>query len=112
MAVTSKVLSEVYNVENAATPITYYSADGVTAVIDKFVARNHTTSPATLTIAIGDVNVGFPAESTIIEKTLAAGESYSFPEMVGQVIPPDGSLGMMSSTLNSINVRVSGREIN
>jgi len=44
-------------------------------------------------------------------KTLQASETYTFPELVGQVISPGGFISTIASTGTSINIRASGREI-
>jgi hypothetical protein len=36
---------------------------------------------------------------------------YTFPELVGQIIPPGGFISTVAGTASAINMRVSGREI-
>lgn len=109
MPVTSKVLIPPTPV-NASGPS--YTANGVTTVIDKFTARNVSDANADLIVylvdplgAAGDTNV-------VVRRTLAVGETYIFPEVVGHVLMPGGKIQLGHSVLNAINVRVCGREIN
>jgi hypothetical protein len=44
-------------------------------------------------------------------KTLAAGEVYTFPELVGQVLGIGDFISTIAGTATSINMRVSGREV-
>jgi len=42
---------------------------------------------------------------------LAAGETYIFPEISGQVLGPSATISTLAGTASAINIRVSGREI-
>jgi hypothetical protein len=53
----------------------------------------------------GDLNL------VVKTKSLAAGETYTFPELVGQVLAPSGFISTIASAATSINIRASGREI-
>jgi hypothetical protein len=110
MAVTVKALVSAKTAENTQT--TQYTAQGVTAIIDKFTATNYSSSAATIS-----VNLVSPAESTgnnnliVKTKTLQASETYTFPELVGHVLPPSGFISTIAGTASAINIRVSGREV-
>jgi len=53
----------------------------------------------------GDLNL------VVKTKSLAAGETYTFPEIVGQVLAPSGFISTIASAATSISIRASGREI-
>ena len=44
-------------------------------------------------------------------KGLQFGEVYTFPELVGQVLASGGFISTIAGAADSINMRVSGREI-
>jgi hypothetical protein len=44
-------------------------------------------------------------------KSLLAGETYRFPEIVGQALEPGGFISTLASAASSINIRSNGREI-
>jgi len=44
-------------------------------------------------------------------KTLQAGETYTFPELVGHVLKPSGFISTLASASSAVNMRASGREI-
>jgi hypothetical protein len=45
------------------------------------------------------------------QRTLAASETYIFPELVGQILPSGGFISTIAGTASAINMRVSGREV-
>jgi hypothetical protein len=96
----------------AASQTTQYTATNVTTIIDKFTATNYSASAATISVNLvtnGDTagNQNLIAKT----KTLQAGETYTFPELVGQVLNPGGFISTIAGTAASINIRVSGREV-
>jgi hypothetical protein len=44
-------------------------------------------------------------------KTIQAGETYTFPEIVGQMLAPSGFISTIAGTASAINIRASGREV-
>jgi len=110
MAVTVQVLVPAKTAENTQT--TQYTANGVTTIIDKFTATNY--SAATATISVNLVTAaGSAGNDNLIVKTkaLQAGETYTFPEIVGQVLSPGGFISTIAGTASAINIRASGREV-
>ena len=112
MAVSVKVLVPPKTVESSQT--TQYTATGVTAIIDKFTATNYSTSGAATTMSVNLVTSGDTADNdnmVTYDKTLQFGEVYTFPELVGQVLASGGFISTIAGAADSINMRVSGREI-
>lgn len=110
MTVIAKVLIPAKIAENSQT--TQYTATGVTTVIDKFTATNY--SAATVTISVNLVTSGDTAgnQNLIVKtKSLQAGETHTFPELVGHVLAPSGFISTIAGAATSINIRASGREI-
>ena len=110
MAVVTKVLIPAKIAEVAQT--TQYTATNVTAIIDKFTATNYDTVARTISVNIVTVGGTAGNDNLIVKtKTLQPAETYTFPELVGQVIASGGFISTIASTGTSINIRASGREI-
>lgn len=110
MAVTAKALFNPKQAENAET--TQYTATGVRTIIDKFTGTNTTGAAATLTIKLVNSGGAAGAANTIVSaKTLAAGEAYTFPEVVGHVLNSGDFISTLAGTAAAITIRASGREV-
>lgn len=112
MAVAAKNLVPAKFVEDTQTTQYTVGANISATIIDKFTCTNVSGSSATVSINLvtgsdtaGDVNL------ITKEKTLTAGEVYTFPELVGQILPTYAFISAVASAADSINIRVSGREI-
>ena len=110
MTVTAKNLVPAKVVE--ATQTTQYTANNVTTIIDKFTATNFSGATATINVNLVTL-AGSAGNLNLItkDKSLGPSEVYTFPELVGQIIPPGGFISTVAGTADSINMRVSGREI-
>jgi hypothetical protein len=110
MAVTVKVLIPAKTAENAQT--TQYTANGVTTIIDKFTATNYSAAAATLSVNLVTAAGSAGNDNLIVKtKTLQAGETYTFPEIVGQTLSPGGFISTIAGTASAINIRSNGREV-
>lgn len=110
MTVYVKVLIPAKSAEISQT--TQYTATGVSAIIDKFTATNYDT--VTRTISVNLITSGGVAgnDNLIVKsKALQPGETYTFPELVGQVLAPSGFISTIAETATCINIRASGREV-
>ena len=110
MTVTAKNLVPAKTVE--ATQTTQYTANGVTTIIDKFTATNYSASAATISVNLVTATGTASNDNLIVKaKSLAASETYIFPELVGQILPSGGFISTIAGTASAINMRVSGREV-
>ena len=110
MAVNVKVLIPAKIAEN--TQVTQYTAQNVSAIIDKFTATNFSASAATLSVNLVTQFDSSGNQNLIIKnKTLLPSETYTFPELVGQVLAPGGAISTLAGTATAINIRASGREV-
>ena len=110
MTVTVKVLIPAKTAESTQT--TQYTATGVTAIIDKFTATNYSASAATISVNLVTAAGSASNDNLIVKtKTLQAGETYTFPELVGHVLAPSGFISTIAGTASAINIRASGREV-
>jgi len=110
MSVTVRVLIPAKTAEAAQT--TQYISNNVTTVIDKFTATNFSGAAATISVNLV-TGSGTADNSNLIvkSKTLQPSETYTFPELVGQVLNPSGFISTLAGTATAINIRASGREI-
>lgn len=109
MAVNVAVLIPAKNAETAQT--TQYTANGVRTIIDKCTATN--TGASATTISVNLVTSGDTAgtQNLVLKtKSLAAGETYTCPEVVGQVLAPGGFISTLAGA-TGVTIRASGREV-
>lgn len=110
MTVTVKNIIPAKQAENTQT--TQYTAVLCKTVVDKFTATNTTASNVTLSInlvASGDVAGD---DNLIIDaRSIAPGETYLCPEMVGQTMESGGFISTLASAATSITISAAGREI-
>lgn len=110
MTVTVRVLIPAKQAENSQT--TQYTASNVRAVIDKFTATNTTTNNVTLSVNLIASGGSASAANLIVDaRTIAPDETYTFPELVGQVLDVGGFISTIASAATSLTIRASGREI-
>lgn len=110
MAVTLKVLIPAKTAESAQT--TQYTASGVTTIIDKFTATNYSAATASLSVNLVTQYDSAGNQNLIVKtKSLAAGETYTFPEIVGHYLASGGYISTLAGTGSAINIRCSGREV-
>lgn len=95
-----------------ATQVTQYTAVGVQTIIDKFTATNYSVSAATISVNLVAASGSTGNDNLIVKsKTLQPSETYTFPELVGQVLPKGGFISTIAGTASAINIRASGREV-
>jgi len=110
MAITVKPLIAAKIAEAVQT--TQYTANGVTALIDKFTATNYSAVAATISVNLVTVSDSAGNQNLVTKtKTLQASETYVFPELVGHVLAPGGFISTIAGTAASISIRASGREV-
>lgn len=89
----------------------YTAGNGMRTIIDKYTAYNSDTVSRTLTVKLVPSGVVAGATNVVAVKTLAAGETYTFPEIVGHVLEPAGFISELASAASVIVRRCSGREV-
>ncbi len=110
MSVLVKTLIQSKQAEAVQT--TQYTATNCRTTIDKFTATN--TSAGNVAIGVNLVVSGGAAgvDNLIVgSQAIAPGESYTFPELVGQVLEPGGFISTIASDAATLTIRASGREI-
>jgi hypothetical protein len=110
MAVTVKTLIPAKQAE--AAQIGQYTAINCRAIIDKFTATN--TAGGNVTLSVNLIASGDTAGNgnlIVDTRAIAPNETYTFPELVGQVLDPGGTISTIASAAASLTIRASGREI-
>lgn len=111
MTVTVKNIVPAKQAENAQT--TQYTATTATkCIIDKFTATNTTAAAVTLSINLVPLAGAAAAGNRLLSlKGIAAGETYTCPEVVGQVLEAGGFISTLAGAATSITIMASGREV-
>lgn len=111
MTIKNKVLIDSKLLESSQT--TQYTTPGRTkAVIDKATVTN--TSASAVNLSVNIVKVGDTASAAdliVDDRTIAAGETYGLPEMIGHVLEQGYFISTIAGTGSVLSLRVSGREI-
>jgi len=108
MAVSISNIIPAKTAENAQT--TQYTSNGVQTIIDKFTATNYNTTAATISVNLVTAAGSAGNDNLIVKtKTLQPTETYTFPELVGHVLPVGGFISTIAGTASAINIRASGR---
>lgn len=110
---TPKVLVQSAAVENAQTTKYTSPAAGKGTWIDKFTITNTTAAtPVTISVNIVPVSGAAAAGNLIISaRSLAGGETYTCPELVGRFLGPGDFISWIAGAATSLTGRVEGREL-
>lgn len=110
MTVTVKTIIPAKQAENVQT--TQYTAVNCKTIIDKFTATNTSVNNVALSVNLAGSG-GSPGVSNLIvdARTVAPDETYTFPELVGQVLEPGDFISTLAGAATSLTIRASGREI-
>lgn len=109
MTVTAKPLIGSKEMEAAQT--TQYTAVNCTAIIDKFTATNTSVSNAVISVNLVSSGGSAGASNLVVDtRAIAPNETYTFPELVGQVLANGGFIST-TGTASALTIRSSGREI-
>jgi hypothetical protein len=108
MAVSISNIIPAKTAENSQT--TQYTSTGVQTIIDKFTATNYSATAATISVNLVTPTDTAGNQNLIVKtKTLQPAETYTFPELVGHVLPVSGFISTIAGTATAINIRASGR---
>lgn len=109
MAVTAKNLAEGQLADAAAA---IYTATNVKTIIDAMTLTNTDTGALVVSIYLV-ASAGSASASNILisSRSIAAGESYRCPEVVGHVLNTGGMIQGVAGTAAKVTYRISGREV-
>jgi hypothetical protein len=109
MTVTAKPLIGSKQMEASQT--TQYTANLCTTIVDKFTATNTSASNAVISVNLVSSGGTVGASNLIVDsRAIAPDETYTFPELVGQVLASGGFIST-TGTASALTIRASGREI-
>lgn len=112
MAVTIKTLVEGKYAENAQTTQYPTAPTNCKTIIDKCTVSNVTAANATFAANVVASGGAAGATNNVLPtRTIAPGEVYHCPELVGQVLESGDFLSTIAGTASALVLRVSGREI-
>ena len=89
-----------------------YTATNCKCIIDKFTVTN--TSAANVTFSVNLVASGGTAgDANLVlkAKTVVPNETYTCPELVGQVLEAGGIISTIAGVAASLTISASGREV-
>jgi hypothetical protein len=110
MTVTVKNIIPRKQAENTQT--TQYTALSCKAVIDKFTATNTTANNVTFNCnLVAASGAASSANLVLSARTIAPGETYTCPELVGQTLEPGDFISTIAGTASALTISASGREI-
>ena len=110
MTTISKPLVVAKYASNAETT-EYTASSGMRTIIDKISAYNGTGGASALTIKLVPSGGTAGASNTMAVKTIAAGATETFPEIVGQTLEAGGFISVLAAAATTIVIRISGREV-
>lgn len=108
--ITPKVFIPRKKCEDALT--TQYTATNCKAIIDKFTFTNTSAGNVLITVYLVASGGTAGAEEAIISgRSIAPGETYLCPELVGQMLESGGFIATDAGDGTSLTISASGREI-
>ena len=110
MSVTAKPLAVAAYSASSETTIDTAPA-GTRTILDKYTVYNTDTAPITYTVKLVPNGGAAGANHTIVVKTVAPGETYTLPEVIGHVLEIGGFVSELASTASKLVRRLSGREV-
>jgi hypothetical protein len=110
MAVVAKALVEGQIIPNTDTTV-YTTPLSVTTILDKCTSTNYDSVARIQTVSIVAAGAAVGNAYYVAKHTFAPYESYTWPEVVGQVLNPLDFVSVISSNATGMNIRISGREI-
>jgi len=111
MATTVNTLIEAKYAE-AVDTVQYVVPASTGAIIDKFTVTNTSANNESITINLvesGDVPQ--PYNRIIDQRLLAPLETYTCPELVGHILLSGDFISTVASTISTLSIRASGRQI-
>lgn len=108
MTTTIKDIIPAKNAETSQT--TQYTALGVKTIIDKFTVSNTTSSNIIMSVNLVASGGTASSANRIMSRTIAAGEAYTCPELVGHIIDVSGFISTLAGA-TGLTIKASGREV-
>jgi hypothetical protein len=111
MAISIKTLITPKAAENIQTT-QYVVPAGAVVIIDKFTATNTSSGNVEFSVNLVENGSVVANDNLIVDaRVLAPGETYTFPQLCGQVIESQAFISTLASAGSALTIRASGREI-
>ncbi|MGB3465684.1 MAG: hypothetical protein WBA74_10450 [Cyclobacteriaceae bacterium] len=111
MATYTRLLVPRKQAENVQTT-QYTAGDNSKIVIDKFTVTNTGITVETISVNLPANGQAVLASNLVSDaRKISPGETYTFPELTGQVIDSGGYISTLASLAAVLTISVSGREI-
>lgn len=89
-----------------------YTATNCKTVIDKFTVTNTTAGAVVFSVnLVPNAGAASAANCVLSAKSIAAGETYNCPELVGQSLEAGGFISTLAGAATSLTISATGREI-
>ena len=110
MTITVKNIIPRKQAENSQT--TQYTATNCKTTIDKFTVTNNTAGAVTFAVnLVASAGSASDSNKVLPTKSIAAGECYLCPELVGQSLEAGGFISTLAGAATSLTISATGREI-
>lgn len=109
MSTTAANIIPAKQAENVQT--NQYTSTNVKTIIDKFTVTNTTGGNVTFAVNLVPLAGAASASNLILSRTILAGQTYTCPELVGQVLEAGGFISTLAGAVTSLTIRASGRQI-
>ena len=95
-----------------AIQTTQYTASNCKCIIDKFTATNNSGANVSFTVNLIPPGSSVSLANRILAlKTITPSETYTCPELVGQILEPGGIISTIAGASAAITIMASGREV-
>lgn len=89
-----------------------YTAEGCTTIIDKFTVTNTSATNAAFSVNLVAQSGTAGNDNLVLKsRSIAPGETYTCPELVGQVLEAGGFISTLAGTASVLTISATGREI-
>ena len=94
------------------TQTAQYTSTNSKTLIDKFTATNTSANNVDISVnLVANGETASDANLVVDTRTLAPQETYTFPELVGQLLESGGFISTLASAATSITISATGRVI-
>ena len=91
---------------------TQYTSLNCKTVIDKFTVTNTGSANAVITVNLVPKDAAPTDANTMLKsRAIAPGETYTCPELVGQVLEPGGYISTLAGAASVLTINSAGRQI-
>jgi hypothetical protein len=110
MAVVARALVEGQIIPNTNTTV-YTAPLAATTILDKVTTINYDSVVREMTISIVAAGGSVGDAYYVAKHAFQPKETYTWPEIVGQVLNQQDFVSIIASNNTGLNIRISGREI-